>query len=93
LEIFNPKKLWIKVLLLKNPFSSCRCGDVWDALVNPKKIKHILFGTTLFSDWKVGSRITYKGVWQGKEYEDGGTICNWYQEKSFNPLTEFDGRH
>ena len=49
-------------------------SKVWDALTNPTIIKEYMFGTDTTSDWKVGSRITYKGVWQEKEYEDGGTI-------------------
>ncbi|MDF3076231.1 MAG: ATPase [Sphingobacteriaceae bacterium] len=48
--------------------------QVWDALVNPEKIKHYLFGTQTSSDWKVGSPITFKGEWEGKSYEDKGTI-------------------
>lgn len=47
---------------------------VWDALTNPKLIKRYLFGTDAKSDWKVGSSITYTGVWEGKTYEDKGTI-------------------
>ena len=56
---------------------------VWDALVNPEKIKQYLFGTETISDWKVGSRITYQGVWEGKKYEDGGTILQLVPEKIF----------
>jgi uncharacterized protein YndB with AHSA1/START domain len=47
---------------------------VWDALTDPKLIKQYLFGTEAKSDWKVGSSITYTGVWEGKGYEDKGTI-------------------
>jgi uncharacterized protein YndB with AHSA1/START domain len=47
---------------------------VWDALTNPELIKQYLFGTDARSDWKVGSSITYKGVWKGKPYEDKGKI-------------------
>lgn len=47
---------------------------VWDALTNPELIKQYLFGTQAISDWKEGSSITYKGVWQGKAYEDKGVI-------------------
>ena len=56
-------------------------SKVWDALTNPAIIKEYMFGTDTTSDWKVGSRITYKGVWQGKEYEDGGTIIEIEPEK------------
>jgi uncharacterized protein YndB with AHSA1/START domain len=48
--------------------------QVWDALVNPDKIKHYLFGTETSSDWQPGSPITFKGEWEGKSYEDKGTI-------------------
>lgn len=47
---------------------------VWDALTNPSMIKQYLFGTEVASDWKEGSAITYRGSWQGKEYEDKGII-------------------
>ncbi len=47
---------------------------IWDALTNPKLIKLYLFGTEAKSDWKVGSPITYTGTWEGKSYQDKGTI-------------------
>ncbi|MCR6637975.1 MAG: SRPBCC domain-containing protein [Sporocytophaga sp.] len=56
---------------------------VWDALINPKVIKEYLFGTETSSDWKVGSRISFKGVWDGKPYEDGGIITAIEPEESF----------
>ena len=54
---------------------------VWDALTNPKIIKQYLFGTEASSDWKVGSSITYKGVWEGKPYEDKGKILELVPNK------------
>jgi uncharacterized protein YndB with AHSA1/START domain len=54
---------------------------VWDALTNPKLIKQYLFGTEAKSDWKVGSPITYTGVWEGKRYEDKGTILELVPRK------------
>ena len=47
---------------------------VWEGLTNPKIVKQYLFGTEITSDWKVDSPIKYKGVWEGKPYEDKGTI-------------------
>jgi uncharacterized protein YndB with AHSA1/START domain len=47
---------------------------VWDALVNPELIKQYLFGTQVVTDWKLGSPITYKGIWEGKTYEDKGNV-------------------
>ena len=34
---------------------------VWDALTNPEKTKKYFFGCRVFSDWKPGSPITFKG--------------------------------
>jgi uncharacterized protein YndB with AHSA1/START domain len=31
--------------------------DIWDVLINPKKIKLYLFGSNVQTDWKVGSPI------------------------------------
>ena len=47
---------------------------VWEALTQPQLIKQYLFGTEVTTDWQVGSPITYKGVWEGKPYEDKGKV-------------------
>jgi uncharacterized protein YndB with AHSA1/START domain len=47
---------------------------VWNALIDPEAIKKYMFGTTVTSDWKEGSSITWEGEWQGKPYKDKGTI-------------------
>jgi uncharacterized protein YndB with AHSA1/START domain len=47
---------------------------VWDAFVNPAVIRHYMFGTEVASEWKKGSVIAWRGVWQGKAYEDKGVI-------------------
>lgn len=47
---------------------------VWDALTQPRLIKEYLFGTEVTTDWRVGSPITYRGIWEGKPYEDKGKI-------------------
>jgi uncharacterized protein YndB with AHSA1/START domain len=64
---------------------------VWNALVTPATIKQYMFGTTVTSDWKVGSPITWKGEWQGKAYEDKGVIRQFQpgralQYTHFSPL-------
>ena len=65
---------------------------VWDALVNPDKIKQYMFGTNAVSDWKEGSSIVWKGEWEGKKYEDKGVILklepgHMIQYSHFSPLT------
>ena len=66
---------------------------VWDALTNPKIIKQYLFGTEASSDWKVGSSIIYKGVWEGKPYEDKGKIIELVPNKLLRStyLSSFSG--
>jgi len=67
-------------------------AQVWDALVNSSTIKKYMFGTTVISDWKEGSKIVWTGEWQGKSYEDKGTILQLkpmtkLQYTHFSPLT------
>ncbi len=47
---------------------------VWDALTQPNLIKQYLFGTEVTTDWRVGSPITYEGIWEGKAYKDKGKV-------------------
>jgi uncharacterized protein YndB with AHSA1/START domain len=56
-------------------------SNVWDALTKPELIKKYLFGTETVTDWKKGSPITFKGEWEGKKYEDKGTITDIEKEK------------
>lgn len=69
-------------------------AKVWDALINPESIKQYLFGTNAISDWKVGSTILFKGVWEGKPYEDKGIILKIEPEKIFqyNYWSGFSGK-
>ena len=64
---------------------------VWEALVTPTTIKQYMFGTTVTSDFKKGSPITWKGEWEGKKYEDKGVILDLQPKKKlayshFSPL-------
>lgn len=56
-------------------------SKIWDALTKPEHVKEYFFGTNLVTDWKVGSPIFFRGEWEGKAYEDKGTVL------SFNPST------
>jgi len=56
-------------------------SKVWDALTKPHIIKQYLFGTEVTTDWQVGSPITYKGLWNGKAYEDKGKVVQIEVEK------------
>lgn len=58
-------------------------SKVWEALTTPSIIKQYFFGTDAISDWKVGSPLIFKGEWQGKHYEDKGTILEVISQKLF----------
>src|SRR5690349_9759659 len=65
---------------------------VWEALTNPDIIKKYMFGSTVTSGWTKGSKITWKGEWEGKPYEDKGEILEIIPSKKlrythFSPLT------
>jgi uncharacterized protein YndB with AHSA1/START domain len=47
---------------------------VWEALTTPEVIKRWFFGVDTLTDWRVGSPISHKGEYQGRPYEDRGTI-------------------
>jgi uncharacterized protein YndB with AHSA1/START domain len=66
--------------------------SVWRALVEPELIRQYMFGTEVVSEWKKGSSITWKGKWQGRDYEDRGTILDLQEGRlikysHFSPLS------
>ena len=48
--------------------------EVWKAITTPALIKRWFFGVDTTTDWKVGSPLIYTGTYQGKPYEEKGTI-------------------
>lgn len=66
--------------------------QVWQALVDPALIKQYMFGTDVVTDWVEGGPIRWKGVWDGKPYEDKGTVLRVDEPEvlsfsHFSPLT------
>jgi uncharacterized protein YndB with AHSA1/START domain len=47
---------------------------VWDVITDPVAAREFMFGAELATDWSVGGPITWRGTWEGKEYEDKGVI-------------------
>ncbi len=83
-----------KDLTIKKTFEiHAQSSDVWDAITNPNKVKIYFFGTTVKSDWQVGSPIIFSGEWEGKSYEDKGTILAIENEKflQYNYWSGFSG--
>lgn len=46
----------------------------WRSLTDPELVREYFFGTTVSSDWQVGSPVTYSGEWNGQPYQDHGTV-------------------
>jgi uncharacterized protein YndB with AHSA1/START domain len=68
-------------------------ASIWDALINPDKIKQYLFGTTTHCDWKVGSSLRFTGEWESQHYEDKGIILAIKAEQllSYSYWSNFSG--
>ncbi|WP_258100910.1 SRPBCC family protein [Marinoscillum pacificum] len=66
-------------------------SEVWDALINPEKIKKYFFGTETKSDWKTGSDLIFQGEWEGTPYIDKGTILSIEPNRmlSYNYISSF----
>jgi uncharacterized protein YndB with AHSA1/START domain len=49
-------------------------SKVWEALTSRGLIKQYFYGVDTVTDWKAGSPIIYRGVWEGKPFEDKGNV-------------------
>jgi uncharacterized protein YndB with AHSA1/START domain len=49
-------------------------AEVWKGLTDAEIVKQYFFGTNVRSDWQQGSPIIFSGEWEGRSYEDKGTI-------------------
>lgn len=47
---------------------------VWQVITDPAAAREFMFGTELETDWAVGSPITWRGEWDGKQYQDKGRV-------------------
>jgi uncharacterized protein YndB with AHSA1/START domain len=70
---------------------------VWRALTDPELIKKYMFGSEVKTDWQPGSPITWKGEFEGREYEDKGEIISVdpgrrLEVTHFSPLTGQEDR-
>src|SRR5438105_13906870 len=86
-DVIMPKKLVAKASVVID----APAAAVWVALVDSSALKEYMFGSTVISDWKKGSKIVFKGEWQGKPYEDKGVILQLepgkrLQYSHFSPL-------
>jgi uncharacterized protein YndB with AHSA1/START domain len=63
-------------------------STVWRALTDPDQIQKYMFGSRVETDWKPGSRITWKGEHEGMKYEDKGEVLEVERERRLK-LTHF----
>jgi len=61
-------------------------AKVWDALVNPEKIKQYMPVTNVVSEWHQGSTIVWTSEFLGKTFEVRGTVLRLEPER----LLEYD---
>jgi len=55
-------------LIVKNEIDiNAPASTVWAVLTNPEHTKKYMYGCKTVSDWKIGSPLLWKGVWEGKE--------------------------
>ena len=69
-----------------------RPADVWSALTDPEAIAQYFFGARVTTDWRPGSRITWRGEYEGIAYEDKGEVVEVESDRRltvthFSPMT------
>lgn len=50
---------------------------VWDALVNPDKVKLWQYGSDLITSWQPGTAIRFVTAWGDKVFEQWGTVLEF----------------
>ena len=61
-------------------------AEVWDALVDPEKIKQYILASDVVSEWHEGSSIVWNSEFHGKPFEIRGTIVRLEPQR----LLQFD---
>ncbi|MCJ7758455.1 MAG: SRPBCC domain-containing protein [Gillisia sp.] len=56
-------------------------NEVWNAITKPAIIKKWQYGSELTTDWKVGGKIHFKSEWEGKIFEQWGTVLEFEPKK------------
>lgn len=49
---------------------------IWQALTTPEEVKMYMFGAEVVSDWVKGGPVVYRGIWDGKPFEDKGVVLD-----------------
>ena len=67
-------------------------SQVWNALTDPALIEKYMMGSHVETSWQPGDPITWKGEYDGREYEDHGEVVAVEPQRRlevthFSPLT------
>ena len=66
----------IKTITIHAPIAA-----VWKGLTDAAEVKKYFFGTELHTTWQPGTPVRFTGEWDGKPYEDKGTVLKFETEK------------
>lgn len=88
----EPEKMSKGLIATANIRIKAPIEKVWEALTVPELISKYMFGAEVISRFDEGSPILWRGVWNGKPYEDRGTILKKDHLKTlqlthFSPMT------
>jgi uncharacterized protein YndB with AHSA1/START domain/predicted enzyme related to lactoylglutathione lyase len=64
----------VEIFALVTKTFNLNINTVWNGLTNPSIVKQYFNDTNLVTDLEIGSKIRFNGIYEGKEYSDGGTI-------------------
>ncbi|MGB8703749.1 MAG: SRPBCC family protein, partial [Gillisia sp.] len=72
-------------------------SKVWEALIKPEIVKKWQYGSVLTSDWKVGGKIHFSTEWEGKIFEQWGTVleftpCSRLRYSLFAPRPDLEDK-
>ena len=57
---------------------------VWAALTEPAQIAVYMQGSTVTTDWQVGSPITWDGEYDGRAYQDRGEVLTYDEPRELS---------
>lgn len=72
-------------------------SQVWTALTDPELIQKYFFGAEVATSWEPGTPITWKGEYDGQQYEDKGEVLECVPKERlthshFSPLSGAEDR-
>lgn len=83
-----------KALISKSTINiNAASASIWDVLIKPEIAKEYFFEAEIETDWKIGSPITFKGEYNGNQYEEKGVILNieTNTQLQYSHWSHFDG--